>query len=221
MGNINTVLFNLPFSYSERLALEDEIRTPATFEEYLEFAEQAEYKVEYSNGNIIIMGQATDTHELICGNAITAFNNFLTEDETFRVYGSNLGIYVPESGAHYKPDVSILNAEPEFILHKVNKLTLKSVVNPFAVAEVFSDRTMDYDMTEKLPNYKRCPSLQHIVYIHQHKPFLTLYTRSEQGWLSTDHRGLDASFPFAGKEIPLKNIYRKVVFLGNGKKKKR
>lgn len=212
MGNTNSVLFNLPFSYSERLALEDEIRTPATLEEYLEFAEQAEYKVEYSNGNIIIMGQATDTHELICGNIGWAFNNLFAEDDPFRVYGSNLGIYVPESDAHYKPDASILNAEPEFVLHKVNKLTLKSVVNPFAVVEVFSDGTMDYDMTEKLPNYKLCPFLQHIVYIHQHKPFLTLHTRSEQGWLSTDHRGLDVSFPFADKEIPLKNIYRKVIF---------
>jgi hypothetical protein len=54
MALANSFLFNLPFSDSERLALEDEISTPATFEYYLEFADQAEYKVEYSNGKIII-----------------------------------------------------------------------------------------------------------------------------------------------------------------------
>ncbi|MBK8568296.1 MAG: Uma2 family endonuclease [Saprospiraceae bacterium] len=214
-------LFQLPFSYAERLALDDEIRLPATLEAYLEFAEQAEYKVEYSNGNIITMGQPTDAHELICGNAITVFNNVLLEDEAFRIYGSNLGIYIKESGAHYKPDASILNTEPEFVLHKVRKRTLKSVANPFAVVEVFSDGTIDYDLTEKLPNYKQCPYLKYIIYVHQHKPFVSLHTRSShnEGWLSTDHRGLDASFPFEGKQVPLQGIYRKVVFMGGGKRK--
>lgn len=47
----------LPHSYAERLALADEIRVPATLEEYLAFAESCEYRVEYSNGQIISMGQ--------------------------------------------------------------------------------------------------------------------------------------------------------------------
>ncbi len=221
MALATPVLFNLPVSYSERLALEDEIHIPASFEEYLEFAEEAEYKVEYSNGKIVSMGQPTDTHELICGNVIGTFFQLLADDEQFKVYGSNLGIYIPENGAHYKPDAVILNADPEFVLHKVRKRTLKSVLNPFAVIEVFSEGTIMYDLTEKLPNYKQCPHLKYIIFIHQHKPFVTVYYYSADvgGWVTTtDFIGLDASFPFEGKDVSLKQIYRKVVFLGSSKK---
>lgn len=204
----------LPRSYAERLALADEIRVPATLEEYLAFAESCEYRVEYSNGQIISMEQPTDTHELICGNAMRVIGNLFTDDDPFAVYGSNLGIFIPATGAHYKPDASVLNQQPEYIFHKVRKKTLKSVLNPFAVVEVFSDGTMDYDLTEKLPNYKQCPSLDYIIYIHQHKPFVTVYTRTEKSgeWLNRDFIGLESGFTFEGREVSVQQLYRKVVF---------
>jgi Uma2 family endonuclease len=216
-------LSQLPYSYGERLALENEIRMPATFNEYLEFAEKAEYKVEYSNGHIISMGQPTDTHELICGNVIAALNFLFFEGENpYRVYGSNLGVYIQENGSHYKPDATILNTEPVLISHKVRKHTLKSVLNPLAVVEVFSDGTMDYEMTDKLPDYKQCSSLRYIIYIHQSKPFVSIHFREETGpvWRSNEFRGLDASFSFEGKTVLLKNIYRNVIFMGNAPSKK-
>jgi hypothetical protein len=41
-----------------------------------------------------------------------------------------------------------------------------------------------------------------------------------EGWVTTaDHIGLDAAFEFEGKQVHLKQLYRKVVFMGNGKKK--
>jgi Uma2 family endonuclease len=220
------LLFKLPTSFEERLALGDEIRIPATLEEYLEFAEQAEYKVEYSNGKIVSMGQATDAHEQIIINAGWAFSNLFTDEDSYRMYGSNLGVYIPETNAHYKPDATILNALPEFILHKVRKRTLKSVLNPLAVIEVFSDSTIDYDMTEKLPNYKQSSSLRYVVFIHQHKPYVSLHVRSNQAssWFTVDCMGIDASFQFEGKTVLLKDLYRKVIFMGadlSGKRKKK
>ncbi len=207
-------LFQLPTSYAERLALKNEIRINATLEEYLEFADSCEYKVEYSNGQIVSMGQPTDTHELVCGNVITAFNLSLIEEENFRIYGSNLGIFIPEAQAHYKPDATILNAAPEFITHKVGKRNMKSVKNPFAVVEVFSKGTMAYDITEKLVNYKRCPYLKYIIYIYQKKPYVTIFQRNgnPDGWLNNDYVGLEAKFEFEGKEILLSSLYRKVIF---------
>lgn len=218
----NTVLFNLPSSYAERLALEDEIRIPATFEEYLDFAEQADYKVEYSNGKIVTMGQPTDAHEMIVFNIGLAFSSLFNEDGSYQGYGSNLGIYIPQTGAHYKPDASILNTAPELVQHRVRKRTLKSVTNPFAVMEVFSGGTMDYDMTEKLPNYKQCESLKYIIYVYQNKPFVTVYTRTEDpnAWLNSDYMGLDASFQFEGFDVKLASLYRNVLFPAKTKKAK-
>lgn len=209
--------FQLPFSFADRLSLGDgEIRIPATFEEYLAFAEECEYRVEYSNNHIVSMGSPTDAHELIVMNFGWAMNNLIGEIDAFRIYGSNLGILIQDTNAHYKPDSVILNAEPNYVKHKVGKRTLKSILNPFAVIEVFSKGTASYDMTEKLPNYKQCPSLQYIIYIHQHKPFISVYTRSkeeENTWLNKDYIGLKTSFEFEHKKVSLENIYRKVIFL--------
>lgn len=210
--------FQLPFSFADRLSLGDgEIRIPATFEEYLAFAEECEYRVEYSNNHIVSMGSPTDAHELIIANIIWALNSlFIPDNAPYNVYGSNLGILVQDTNAHYKPDSVILNAEPNYVKHKVGKRTLKSILNPFAVIEVFSKGTASYDMTEKLPNYKQCPSLQYIIYIHQHKPFISVYTRSkeeENTWLNKDYIGLESSFEFENKKASLANIYRKVIFL--------
>ena len=205
----------LPFAYADRLALGgDVIRIPATLEAYLDFAEHCEYRVEYSNEQIVSMGQPTDTHELICGNAMRVLGNLFSEDDPYAVYGSNLGIFIPATNAHYKPDAAVLKQAPEFISHKVHKRTLKSVLNPFAVVEVFSDGTMDYDLTEKLPNYKQCPYLEYIIYIHQHKPFVTVYTRTDDptGWLNRDYLGLEASFTFENRDVDVRQFYRKVVF---------
>jgi len=123
----------------ERVAFAEEMRIPATFEEYLEFAEQAEYKVEYSEGKIVFMGEVSAIHEEICANIGGVFNSIFDDDSPFHLYGSNLGVLVDETKAHYKPDASIIQGEPVPVRHLVRKRTLKSFVNSFAVIEVFSE----------------------------------------------------------------------------------
>lgn len=222
MATTTQASFLLPVSFAERLALEDEIRIPATLDEYLEFAEQAEYKIEYSLGHIVSMGQATDAHELICPNIATILNNLFADDPEFRVYGSNLGVFIPKTEAHYKPDVSVLRTAPQFKRHKVKSKTYKSVLNPLAVFEVYSDSTKEYDVSEKLPNYKQCESLRYIVFVHQNKPLATVYSRPDEKnvWQEQQLEGLDSSFAFEGQIVSLKNVYKRVVFSGyNGKQK--
>lgn len=186
---------------------------PVSFEEYLAFAELADFKVEYSQGNLVYMGSPTDKHELICGSLIWLLNDVFQHAEQVRVYGSNLGVLIQESGQHYKPDVTVLQTEPEFVSHRVNQRTYKSVINPYLVAEVFSDGTMDYDYTEKLPNYKLCQTLDYILLVHQHKPFVTLYQREKDFWTSREYTQLDQAIQLAGSTLSLRKIYQKVNFL--------
>jgi Uma2 family endonuclease len=206
----------LPATLVERLATEEIFRVPASFASYLAFAEQCEYRVEYSNNRIVSMGSPTDTHEQICSNVSWVFNSLFSEEEPYRIYGSNLGTLIQATGAHYKPDTSILKEEPKYVLHKVGKRSIKSIVNLYGVVEVFSDGTMDYDWTEKLPNYKQCPSLEYMIFIHQHKPFVTVFTRidGQNDWRSRDYRGMEDAFPFEGQTVELKKLYRNVIFLG-------
>lgn len=193
----------------------DPFRVPVSFEEYLSFADIAPFKVEYSQGNLVHMGSPTDAHELICGNLIIwLFNEIFQHIETSKVYGSNLSVLIQESGHHYRPDVTVLESDPEFVSHRAKKKTYKSVINPFLVAEVFSDGTMDYDYTEKLPNYKLCPTLNYILLVHQHKPFVTLYQREQDFWKSREYNQLDQMIQIGGHELALGKIYQKVKFLG-------
>lgn len=190
-------------------------RIPADFEDYLAFADEAQIKVEYSNGDLVHMGSPTDKHELICSNlTIWLFMDVFQYIETARAYGSNLSVLIQESGQHYKPDVTVLTVEPELVSHQSGKKAIKSVINPFLVAEVFSDSTMDYDYTEKLPNYKLCPTLEYILLVHQHKPFVTVHQREQDFWKSQDYNRLDQLVQLADRELLLSKIYQKVNFPG-------
>lgn len=213
--SVPPVAFQHPFSIMERMVFVEEMRIPATFEEYLEFAEQAEFKVEYSEGKIVSMGEVSAIHEEICANIGGVFNSIFDDTSQFHHYGSNLGILIEPTGAHYLPDASIILGEPVSVRHLVRKRTLKSFVNSYAVMEVFSEGTMDYDLTEKLPNYKMMPTLRYIIYIHRHKPFVTVFSRnaSDEEWIAKDYRGMGASFFFEGQNVELGKLYRRVVFV--------
>ncbi|MEK7256895.1 MAG: Uma2 family endonuclease, partial [Bacteroidota bacterium] len=107
----------------ERLFSEEEARIPATFEEYLEVSDESDFKMEYSNGHIVLLEFPTATHEQICATIAWTFGDLFSDEDPFSGYGGNLLFYLQATGNGYKPDVSILNAPPEFICHKSGEKT--------------------------------------------------------------------------------------------------
>lgn len=204
---------NLPLTFDERLALPDELRVPATFDAYLNFAERCDYRVEYSKGHIVSMSTPTDTHELLTANIIGVFQAALRR-LGFKTYGSNLGVFIREAEAQYKPDVTVLAEEPHYVFHKVGRRTLRSVANPFMVVEVISEGTRGYDFSDKLPDYKKCPSLQHILFVEQNKLLATLFSRTDdpKEWRTRDFDTLEDMISLAGQSIPVRGIYEDVSF---------
>jgi hypothetical protein len=77
-------------------------------------------------------------------------------------------------------------------------------------------------MTEKLPQYKKIPSLRHIIYIAQDKVLATVYNRKENSavWENVDYDKLTDCFDVAGKAVCLKDVYNKVIFSGKPVSKK-
>ena len=65
-----TVLHPLPLTLAERELAPDTLRVEASFNEYLDFAEQCAYNVEYINGEIISMSQASLPHELLVSRLV-------------------------------------------------------------------------------------------------------------------------------------------------------
>jgi len=210
-----------PTSNTERLKLgPDIVRYPAGWEEYLDLLEDCEYQIEYDNHEIILMSIASDPHEVIILNLGTRLNLALDDEPDMAVRGSNRHVFIPENEKDYAPDLHVVKGEPQ--IHVLRK-GLTANLNPWLVAEILSPSTFVRDMTEKLPAYKKITSLQHIIYIRQDRPLVTIFNRvgSSSVWETIDFDRMEDQFEVAGKPIILKDIYKKVIFPEpkNGKRK--
>jgi len=124
------------------------------------------------------------------------------------VYSSDLRIKIEMAGAYVYPDISVARGEA---LIEDNDVLL----NPKLVIEVLSDSTERCDRGAKFELYRRIPSLQEYLMIHQAKPLVEHYTRQAAGnWLLSEAAGLDATLtlPSLNIEIALGEIFAQVDF---------
>ena len=207
------VIDKLPLTLHERLEMDEEIRIPATFDEFCEWATDLPYRVHYHAGEIISldMGIATKFHELLVANLIGIFYSFFKNTDYF-VYGSNRLVYIPELGDGFQPDVMIVKGEDELMTYKKGKKTMEGVLNPFMVVEVLSKGTRDFDLAVKLHAYKKIGSLQHILLLEQDTMFISTYRRSTKPneWINTDYELPIQTISIEDKEISLSEIYAKL-----------
>ena len=204
----------LPLTLFERAQAPDVLRVKASFDEYLEFAEQCEYNVEYVNGEIISMSQATLPHELLVGRLITVFNILFDDDETIQVFSSNIKIHVAATGDSFNADVSVIRGEPDYLRLPSGRLSTVEVQNPEVVVEILSNSTMAYDLGDKLESYKQVSSLRQVLFVSQHKPWVSSYVRAETPgvWLNTSFHALTDLVPVLDKDVTLAGIYKKFKF---------
>ena len=104
-----------------------------------------------------------------------------------------------------------MKGEPQ--IHLLRK-GLTANLNPWLVVEILSPSTLVRDMTEKLPAYKKIASLQHIIYIHQDRPLVTIFNRVGDSavWETIDFDRLADHFEVAGQPVSLKDVYKTVLF---------
>lgn len=214
----------LPYLLEERLALPAFMRLPATFEDYIDLSHSCDYKIEYSNGDIvsiletdplnsnITMGTATLTHEQIVMNIGFVLNQLFFRQPEFIVVGSNMPTFVGEGLSAYNPDVSVVRGTPDVRLYKKNKKSQNALFNPWLVVEVLSQGTRDYDLGEKFKNYRRIPLLEHIVFVEQYWTEVTVYSKSLSGtWSSLLFENLSDTIQLANGMVSLEDIYMKIV----------
>ena len=210
-----------PVTLEERLELgPDSTRFPGTWEEYLDLLEECDFQIEYENEEIILMSIASDPHEAIVKNIIVCLSNNLDDMQDIHIRPSNRHIFIEEVQKDYAPDAHVMKGEPA--MHVLRK-GLTANTNPWLVVEVLSPSTFVRDMKEKLPAYKKIPSLRHIIYVHQDRPMVTVYNRVGEStvWETIDYDRLEDAFTVAGQPIYLKDVYKKVVFMARPEKGKR
>ena len=181
---------------------------PATYDEFLNFLSETEYnKVEYINGNIVLMGVASFFHELIVGTLSRILGNIYQDKPNFYVLGSSLGIVIPEQTNFHQADVTVVSGKPTFRDKAQTELE-----NPYIVIEVLSASTGRYDFTTKLHNYKKIPSVKQIILINQYEALIYSYVRSDDGtvWLNVDYDKMEDAIVIDSYTVQMKEIYKNV-----------
>jgi Uma2 family endonuclease len=174
-----------------------------SFAEYVRFERDAREKHEYVRGMILAMAGGTLEHSALIVAVTSALSGQL-RGRPCRVLESNARVRVAATGNAYYPDASVacgsLQTDPE------DKLSL---ANPTVLVEVLSPSTAAYDLTDKLADYQRIPSLRHVVHVFHDQARIDVWTRVENQWTSTTHRsGESAVLAAIGCTLDVTEVYR-------------
>jgi Uma2 family endonuclease len=193
-----------------RLLTEPFIRIPASVEEYESIADERDLKIEYHNEEIIAtMGRVTPVHSILgtrLAFILMSYYDSLPEDN-FSVLESGACIYIPILSSYYQPDMTVIDGGI-----KLRDGSTTDILNPYIVVEVLSKATQDFDMSEKLVNYKTIESIKQIIFVAQDKPWMTTYTRTQDSkvWMNTDYDSLEDVAVIDNLTVSLKEIYKKI-----------
>jgi Uma2 family endonuclease len=196
-------------SIRERLLTEPFIRIPASVEEYESVADEWDLKIEYHNEEIIAtMGQVTPNHsKLSFIMGVILHNFYATFENEFDILESGACVHIPILKSYYQPDMTVVNGE---IILKKGSTT--EILNPYIVVEVLSKATQDFDMSEKLVNYKAIETIKQIIFVAQDRPWISTYTRTNEPnvWINTDYDSLENVAIIDNLTVSLKDIYKKI-----------
>jgi Uma2 family endonuclease len=188
------------------------IETRFTPDEYRAMEETAEERHEYCNGEIITMSGGSEVHSAIACNLLICLG-FLLRDTDFRLYNSDLRVWIPEYQCGTYSDLMIINGEPKF-----NGDRTDEILNPLLIIEVLSPSTEGYDRGEKFRKYRSLASFCEYLLVSQSEPYIEQYHNSnpdsKERWEWQVYDRIEQSiFLHSLKiEVPLSEIYRRIKF---------
>jgi Uma2 family endonuclease len=141
-------------------------------EEYLAGEQASQVRHEYVDGAVFAMGGASDRHNLLAGNLLTALNTRLPEACQVFMSDMKVRIRTAEQDVFYYPDV-VVACDPADRERYYRE-------RPVLIAEVLSASTERVDQFEKLFLYQRLASLQEYLLIAQDFREVRTYRRGER-----------------------------------------
>ena len=185
------------------------VRFPATFEEYWELLEDAEYRADYYNHEIIAtMSYESEDHSSLMAELLHVLKQiFPKSNPNFKVHNSNRPVCIPDCDhAVFNPDGSVVAQPAQLYEYRPG---MNAELTPVLLFEVLSKNTRQYDFGEKLPCYKKIPTLRYILFLEAQRPEVTVFERVEKTgqWLETNLQNLDDTFLVDGQTLALRDIY--------------
>ncbi len=184
------------------------LRFPATFDEFWEVMEAAEYRVDYFNQEIIAsMSYESEPHSALTSRLSYLLQNIFWNNPNFKVHNSNRPVCIPAcEHAVFNPDGSVVAQPAKLFEYRPG---MNAELTPVLLFEVLSKNTRVYDFGDKLPCYKKIPGLRHILFLETDRPEVLLFERLEETdqWLETRFGSLSDRFFIDGTALFLRDIY--------------
>lgn len=187
------------------------VATFVSVEEYLEMEYRSDMvRHEYRDGEIRMMGYASEAHELLVANLVAALHNCL-DGTPCRVYPSNRLLHVPDCGkAFYYADALVVCGPTQFFNYKKK---MQATLNPSVIIEVLSDSTEDYDRAKKWECYQQIASLRQYLLVAQDEVRVETYRREAETAPWTYFRLTDPAqtVRILECEVLLRKVYQHVL----------
>jgi Uma2 family endonuclease len=183
-------------------------KTQYTPAEYLALEEQAEFRSEYHDGEIIPMTGGSFTHNEIVTNLCSLKADLRSKG--YRLYSSDVRVWIPKYRKFTYPDVMVIQGQP--IPYENRSDTL---LNPRLIIEVLSKSTEEYDQGDKFKFYRSIPDLQEYVLINQYELEIQHYARTDGNfWMYRTYEAMDDAIALTSidTEITVADIYEAISF---------
>lgn len=173
-----------------------------TVKEYIEADQVSDRPLEYHDGEIFPLAEASIRHAAI-ELSIGALLREGVKGKPCRVLGT---MRVRISPTQYvQPDLIVYCGQPELTTESDPSLT-----NPKVIVEILSPSTAGYDYGDKFELYRRLPSFEEYVLVAQDKPRIEVFRRIDGGrWLLSTYEGESATAHIESIDVrlPLAEIY--------------
>lgn len=180
-----------------------------TPEEYLELEEQAEFKSEYRDGEIVPMTGGTTNHNKIALNLASSLK-ISVRGKNYDVYIGDVRLWIPRYRQHTYPDVMLIEGQPVY-----TGISTTTITNPSLIAEVLSKSTQNYDQGNKFLYYRSIPEFKEYILIDQYQYHVMHHVKTDDGkWVLDEIEGESAtlSLETVDFQIALSDLYEKVNF---------
>jgi Uma2 family endonuclease len=186
----------------------DEPIGPMTFDEFLAFEQQAEFKHEFVDGYAYPHGDwatglagAGTRHNRIASQLIRLLGNAAEGRPACFVYGADQMLYIGDLGKGYYPDIQLVcdagDQHPDYS------------TRPCLIVEVLSRNTARIDRGEKLKAYQGIQSLQAYWIVSQQAQRVTRWWRSTDlgTWREDEVTAGELPIPCLGIGLQLEAVY--------------
>jgi len=157
---------------------------------------------KFDNGHELMAG-GTLNHVRVAGNLIAALRPRLRGGPCSPL-GSDLAVRNTEDRVR-QPDVTIACGK--------GRGSDLAATEPRVIFEVLSPSTRRYDLVKKADEYRRMPSVRHLVLLEADQPRALVWTRDEDAdWRLDEVDGLggDILLPAVGATLPMAEVYEDV-----------